>query len=146
MAPRAEGGDATLLTTQLRGVTIPRAFGLDSLQAKLSIGQWQLLRDKPAPPCSAAAGAKTCKHSRVHQYLFHYVHILLATDAMAVQCVIVFVMPLLQGVQLPEDLSWKGLKQWLMWGGAGGEVLLVFENAEDVLCHENITQVGVLRP
>jgi hypothetical protein len=47
----------------------------------------------------------------------------------------------LQGLQLPEDLSWKEVEKWLRQGGAGGEVLLVFENAEDVLLHDKSTQV-----
>ena len=38
-----------------------------------------------------------------------------------------------QGVVLPEDLSWKEVEKWVREGGAGGEVLLVFENAENVL-------------
>jgi hypothetical protein len=33
--------------------------------------------------------------------------------------------------------------QWLRQGRAGGEVLLVFENTEDVLLHEKCTQVGL---
>jgi hypothetical protein len=62
-------------------------------------------------------------------------------------------LPPLQGIVLPEDLTWKGLEQWLRQGGAGGEVLLVFENTEDVLvfentedvlCHDQCAEVGVL--
>jgi hypothetical protein len=52
------------------------------------------------------------------------------------------VLPPPQGVTLPEDLSWKEVEKWLRWGGAGGEVLLVFENAEDVLLHETCAEVG----
>jgi hypothetical protein len=44
---------------------------------------------------------------------------------------------------LPEELSWKGVEQWLRQGGAGGEVLLVFENTENVLVHDECTEVGV---
>jgi hypothetical protein len=52
---------------------------------------------------------------------------------------------LLQGESLPDDLSWKGMEQWFRWGGAGGEVLLVFENAEDVQLHEDCAKVGDFR-
>jgi hypothetical protein len=37
------------------------------------------------------------------------------------------------------------MEQWFRWGGAGGEVLLVFENAEDVQLHEDCTKVGDFR-
>jgi hypothetical protein len=46
----------------------------------------------------------------------------------------------LQGVLPPEDLSWTEVERWLRQGGAGGEVLLVFENTEEVLLHDNCTQ------
>jgi hypothetical protein len=36
------------------------------------------------------------------------------------------------------------VERWLRQGGAGGEVLLVFENTEDVLRHEQCAEVGVL--
>jgi hypothetical protein len=41
------------------------------------------------------------------------------------------------------DSTWKGVEQWLRQGGAGGEVLLVFENTEDVYLHEAHAEVGV---
>jgi hypothetical protein len=47
-----------------------------------------------------------------------------------------------QGMALPEDFSWQAVEQWLRQGGAGGEVLLVFENTEDVLLHDKCTEVG----
>jgi hypothetical protein len=43
--------------------------------------------------------------------------------------------PPLQGMLQPEACTWEGLTRWLKRGGAGGEVLLVFENTEDVLRH-----------
>jgi hypothetical protein len=47
----------------------------------------------------------------------------------------------LQGMVLPEDMTWKGVEQWLRRRGAGGEVLLVFENTEDVLLHDRCAGV-----
>jgi hypothetical protein len=47
-------------------------------------------------------------------------------------------------VALPEASTWKAVEQWLRRGGAGGEVLLVFENVEDVLRHALCAQVGAL--
>jgi hypothetical protein len=49
---------------------------------------------------------------------------------------------LLQGVLLPEASTWAAVEQWLRQGGAGGEVLLVFENTEDVLNHALCAKVG----
>jgi hypothetical protein len=45
----------------------------------------------------------------------------------------------------PVNLTWRGLSQWLHEGGAGGEVLLVFENTENVLIHHKGAEVRVLR-
>jgi hypothetical protein len=55
----------------------------------------------------------------------------------------IWLLCLLQGVRLPEDVSWKEVEQWLREGGADGEVLLVFENTEDVLLLEKPAQVCV---
>jgi hypothetical protein len=49
----------------------------------------------------------------------------------------------LQGL-LPRVSTWAAVEQWLKQGGAGGEVLLVFENTEDVLLHERSAKVGVV--
>jgi hypothetical protein len=43
-----------------------------------------------------------------------------------------------------EDLTWSGVSQWLRQGGAGGEVLLVFENTENVLMHDKEAEVRKL--
>jgi hypothetical protein len=53
---------------------------------------------------------------------------------------------LLQGMALPEASTWAAVEQWLRRGGAGGEVLLVFENTEDVLLHDQCAEVGVPMP
>jgi hypothetical protein len=45
---------------------------------------------------------------------------------------------------LPESSSWAAVEQWLRQGGAEEEVLLVFENTEDVLCHISCAQVRTL--
>jgi hypothetical protein len=45
---------------------------------------------------------------------------------------------------LPLDLTWNGVSQWLRQGGAGGEVLLVFENTESVLMHDQQAEVREL--
>jgi hypothetical protein len=46
---------------------------------------------------------------------------------------------------LPLDFTWSGVSQWLRQGGAGGEVLLVFENTENVLMHDDAAEVRELR-
>jgi hypothetical protein len=50
-----------------------------------------------------------------------------------------------QDVRLPQDVSWKGVEQWLRRRGAGGEVLLVFENTEAVQLHEQCAKVSEIR-
>jgi hypothetical protein len=45
---------------------------------------------------------------------------------------------------LPLDLTWNGVAQWLRQGGAWGEVLLVFENTENVLMHDKQAEVREL--
>jgi hypothetical protein len=49
--------------------------------------------------------------------------------------------PPLQGRPLLEDSSWSGVEQWLRRGSAGGEMLLVFENTEDVLRQDQCAEV-----
>jgi hypothetical protein len=53
-------------------------------------------------------------------------------------------LPPLQGMILPLDLTWNGVSQWLRQGGAGGEVLLVFENTENVMMHDKEAEVRKL--
>ena len=46
---------------------------------------------------------------------------------------------------LPPDVStWDAVELWLRQGGAGGEVLLVCENTEDVLLHDKCSEVSVI--
>jgi hypothetical protein len=52
---------------------------------------------------------------------------------------------LLQAMSLPEASTWHAVEQWLRQGGPGEEVLLVFENTEDVLCHVLCAQVSSKR-
>jgi hypothetical protein len=61
-------------------------------------------------------------------------------DRAASECV--WLLPL-QGMPLPTDLSWKGVEEWLRRRGAGGEMLLLFENTEDVLQHDTCTEVRI---
>jgi hypothetical protein len=46
---------------------------------------------------------------------------------------------------VPKGSTWAAVEQWLRQGGAGGEVLMVFENTEDVLLHDQCAEVGVVR-
>jgi hypothetical protein len=54
-------------------------------------------------------------------------------------------LPPLQGMVLTLDFTWSGVSQWLRQGGAGGEVLLVFENTENVLMHDEEAEVRAQR-